>query len=105
MTHTASHQCCISIAADHPALPGHFPGHPLVPGVVLLDEVLSQARQWLGRPLQARSLAQAKFSAPLRPGQQARLQLTLTDNRLKFEIHSAAQPIAQGSFTLAEPTP
>lgn len=30
----------LRIAADHPALAGHFPGRPIVPGVLVLDEVL-----------------------------------------------------------------
>ena len=29
-----------TIPADHPALPGHFPGQPIVPGVVVLDRVV-----------------------------------------------------------------
>ncbi len=29
------------IPADHPALPGHFPGRPIVPGVLLLDHVVA----------------------------------------------------------------
>ena len=35
-----------SITADHPSLPGHFPDAPLVPGVLILDEVLAALRDW-----------------------------------------------------------
>ena len=29
------------IGADHPSLPGHFPGAAIVPGVVILDEIVA----------------------------------------------------------------
>lgn len=35
----------ISIPADHPSLPGHFPGEPIVPGAVLLDEIVLVAER------------------------------------------------------------
>ena len=36
----------LEISAQHPAFAGHFPGAPIVPGALLLDEAVHQARAW-----------------------------------------------------------
>jgi 3-hydroxymyristoyl/3-hydroxydecanoyl-(acyl carrier protein) dehydratase len=90
----------LRIAADHPALPGHFPGQPIAPGVVLLDAVLTHAERWLGRPLSIAALPQVKFTAALAPGQKAHLRLSLNGDDLKFSIVRDDAPIAQGTFRL-----
>lgn len=63
-----------SISVDHPALPGHFPGRPIVPGVVVLDRVLAaiEAQHGALGPLR---MPQVKFVQPLLPGQIARIEL------------------------------
>jgi len=91
------------IATDHPALPGHFPGYPVVPAVVLLDQVLAIAERWLARPLGVKALPHAKFLAPLMPGQEARVLLDLEAVALRFRVLSEAGLIAQGAFELAPP--
>ena len=91
----------VRIAAAHPALPGHFPGRPLVPGVLLLDEVLNSAEAWLQATIHVRSLQQAKFTAPLLPDQVADLRLTLQGTTLKFVVTRAADVIAQGLLEIA----
>ncbi len=63
-----------TVAHDHPALPGHFPGKPVVPGVLLLDQALSLLEALHG-PLPALRLPQVKFLQPLLPGQEARVEL------------------------------
>jgi len=63
-----------SIASDHPCLPGHFPGRPLVPGVLLLDRVLAAIEAAHG-PLGPVRLPQVKFLQPLLPGEDARVEL------------------------------
>lgn len=63
-----------TIDADHPALPGHFPGRPVVPGVVVLDRVLAAIEAAHG-PLGALRLPQVKFVRPLLPGEAARIEL------------------------------
>ncbi len=90
----------LRIAQSHPALAGHFPGQPLVPGVVLLDRVLAVAERWLGHGIRLRTLKQAKFSAPLLPEQDAQIELQLQENELRFVILRDGTAIAQGSMSV-----
>lgn len=101
MSESATHVFELRFGADHPALPGHFPGRPIVPGVVLLDSVLGAAERWLARPLQVKSLQQSKFTQPLLPQQTATIALTLHADELKFEIVRDEVRLAQGVFKLA----
>jgi 3-hydroxymyristoyl/3-hydroxydecanoyl-(acyl carrier protein) dehydratase len=98
MSKAAVHRATVRIPADHPALPGHFPGRPIVPGVVLLQCVLDEAERWLGKELSVGGLPQAKFSAPLLPEQDAELELRLTKNELRFSVTRNAQVVTQGLF-------
>lgn len=67
----------IEISADHPALAGHFPGRPIIPGVVLLDEVAyafvaraGAAPSSTGRgAIRITGFSGVKFIAPLAPQQ------------------------------------
>ena len=78
------------IASDHPALPGHFPGEPIVPGVVLLNEVLSAMPGRMHIP-------RAKFHAPLLPGEEFAIRIEGT----KFSVHRGDTLIASGSVRSA----
>ena len=95
---TCSTQLCIP--ADHPALAGHFPGHPIVPGVVLLSAALDCAQLQFGNDVQIDGIDQAKFITPLLPNQEARLTLLRHPKRLQFTIEYGPTLIAQGSFAL-----
>jgi 3-hydroxyacyl-[acyl-carrier-protein] dehydratase len=97
---SVSYTTSIRIGANHPALPGHFPGRPLVPGVVLLDRVLIEAERWLQRSVHPSSLPNAKFTAPLLPEQDAELQLKLERDELRFNLSRNGSSIAQGLFRI-----
>ena len=61
-----------AVPSEHPAFPGHFPGNPIVPGVVLLDRVLGllQAQETAqgNRSVQGWTVSQVKFLSPVGPG-------------------------------------
>lgn len=89
------HALCI--AATHPVFAGHFPGNPLVPAVVMLDEVAQALRAWRGHRL-AR-VREAKFVRPWLPEQQVWLWLSdagMAPESVRFEITYEDQLLARG---------
>ena len=87
----------LHIAADHPAYDGHFPGHPLLPGVVLLAEALAAIESHAAPPAKGWVVENAKFLLPVEPG----TALTLSheaaaSGAVRFEIHSPSGVVASG---------
>jgi 3-hydroxymyristoyl/3-hydroxydecanoyl-(acyl carrier protein) dehydratase len=91
-------------AADHPAFAGHFPGMPIVPGVLLLDEALSAIAADLGVGLEYCTLKAVKFRNVARPGQALQLRFeSSSPGQVRFTIATAGQPIAEGAVSFAAP--
>jgi 3-hydroxyacyl-[acyl-carrier-protein] dehydratase len=72
--------CCL-IPADHPSLSGHFPGAPLVPGVLILDEVLAALDEWQAHS-RLSGIRSVKFLAPLKPEEPFTISLSATSERM-----------------------
>ncbi|KWF69646.1 AMP-binding protein [Burkholderia pseudomultivorans] len=86
-----------TIPADHPALPGHFPGHPIVPGVVLLDHAIAALAATLARPLHTWRLGSAKFLSPVAPGEPLDLAYdAAAGGTIRFTLRAGARDVATG---------
>ena len=90
-----------AIEANHPALPGHFPGRPIVPGVVVLEQVLQAvASRYPGQALVA--IPSVKFLRPLLPEQPFAVELeSQSPGKLRFRCHHGDVEFAAGTLKLS----
>jgi 3-hydroxyacyl-[acyl-carrier-protein] dehydratase len=91
------------IRANHPSLPGHFPGAPLVPGVVILDEVLAALSEWREES-QLTGIRMVKFLAPLRSEQAFTISLSAKSQEgleVRFCCRAEDRVIVEGQLEVA----
>jgi len=93
----------LQIPREHPSYAGHFPGQPIVPGVVLLDLVLQAAESlpdWPGTPTSPLEIPVCKFMRSVLPGATLALSLSAghTPGTLNFRLQQDAQLVASGSL-------
>jgi 3-hydroxymyristoyl/3-hydroxydecanoyl-(acyl carrier protein) dehydratase len=100
----ADHTASGVIAPDHPSLAGHFPGHPVVPAVVLLDFAARALGDALGRRVRLTAVPAAKFLHPLLPGQRFSVELELDPaaRSARFRARTAVAEVAQGRLEYAD---
>jgi 3-hydroxymyristoyl/3-hydroxydecanoyl-(acyl carrier protein) dehydratase len=118
----------ILVPNDHPSLAGHFPGHPIVPGVVLLDAVLDAIRSSLtgrsspnaAKRMDARELpdgavrlvaiVSTKFLQAVAPDQRVDLEIKFAAQdagqwKARFVATTGGATVLEGSFLIASDTP
>lgn len=82
-----------TVPVDHPAFAGHFPGRPIVPGVVLLDHLLAL----VATPC---NIANAKFLSPAGPGEALEFSWQAQPSgSIRFDIAASGRAVAAGLLT------
>lgn len=85
-------------APDHPAFEGHFPGNPIVPGVLLLDAALHTLCAEAGPAPTALRIDSVKFTGAVRPGQPLSLRLdSSAGGGVRFTLSHGDRTVATGS--------
>lgn len=91
-----------TVAPGHPAFPGHFPGRPIVPGVVLLDRAILFAQSLIDKEPERWQVGTAKFLSPVGPGETLIFSLQPTPRgSIAFSVKAGGREVASGSLAAA----
>jgi 3-hydroxymyristoyl/3-hydroxydecanoyl-(acyl carrier protein) dehydratase len=93
-----------TVPLDHPAFAGHFPGTPILPGVVLLDMALQIIAAATGIALNQCEISSVKFLSPSSPGDELLIQHTVSaSGTIRFDILAGTRKVASGSIVPGSP--
>lgn len=91
-------------ALDHRAAEGHFPGNPILPGAVLLGEIIAAIS---GQRAMRCEIRAAKFHRPVRPGDRLRIvwsDAVDADIRFSCSVTGGEPPAVTGSVRFPAPS-
>ena len=93
------------VPGDHPSLAGHFPGNPIVPGVVILSLIIQAISHQLPHIVLGTLLAM-RFHTPLRPDKPLTMSIELRGDKFRVEArvdvehHGSGALIATGQWAI-----
>ncbi len=79
-----------NVTYNEPFFPGHFPGRPIMPGVLIVEAMAQTAgvlafksmpNEEQGKPVYFLGIDNVRFRKPVTPGDQLRLELEITKHR------------------------
>lgn len=102
-----------NVTVNEPFFPGHFPGHPIMPGVLIVEAMAQVGGFLLMRSLDARAekkvlyftgIDKARFRRPVVPGDQIRFELEILQLRrqvcrMKGEAYVGGNLVAEAELS------
>ena len=89
-----------NVSANEPFFVGHFPGNPIMPGVLIIEAMAqvggvlafhSSPKEWAGSLVYFMGIDKVRFRKPVVPGDQLRLKLTTIRQKQKvFKMRGEA---------------
>lgn len=90
----------LNFPAGHPVFAGHFPGQPIVPGVMLLDAAIHAIAQ--GDPVICQ-VSSAKFLSPAAPDEDLTLSwASAGPGQVRFDIAACGRQVATGMLRFGD---
>jgi 3-hydroxymyristoyl/3-hydroxydecanoyl-(acyl carrier protein) dehydratase len=86
----------LGVPAGLACFDGHFPGQPILPGVLQVDWSARYARERLGVRGEFSAAENLKFHAAVMPGMRLTLSLAADGPRVDFELFGEKQKYASG---------
>ncbi len=96
-----SHHCYadVTIYQQHPIFKGHFPGHPVTPGVCMLQIIKELGENWAASPLRLKIAKHMKFLAVINPFEHAQVRVNLLFEDLEDGLLSVKSTASFGETT------
>jgi 3-hydroxyacyl-[acyl-carrier-protein] dehydratase len=95
-----------SVSCDSAWYDGHFPGHPLLPGIAILalvEEAILTAELEEGRPMRITGVGRVRFRLPVKPDEELILKISRQEGprgwTYLFTVSLAGEPACTGAFT------
>jgi 3-hydroxymyristoyl/3-hydroxydecanoyl-(acyl carrier protein) dehydratase len=90
----------LKFSADHPTAAGHFPGNPIIPGALLLAEVIRLIVNASALNISACKVPTAKFLHPVRPGDSVDIEYKISEkNIINFKCSVGENTVLSGGFS------
>ncbi len=92
----------LHVAPHHPTAAGHFPGNPILPGALLLAEVVRLIELERGHHFASYNVKAAKFFHPVRPGDAVEIAFAVSPREeISFQCTVGETKVLSGTIDAA----